>query len=113
MWLDDMALLTLNDDERNFLYSDFHDQSIPPNYYDLLNYDKDDNNNIPGTPVDDVLMDNKWVEYADVPNDEYIDKETTIDDADSLDSAIDPIHLLPCKLKEWMRKMKEWKMTAE
>ena len=69
------------------------DQPIPPDYYDLLNYDDDGDydNNITGTPVDDVLLDNKGVEYAVIPNDEDIYNEIIIDDAGSLISSIDPL----------------------
>ena len=40
------------------LFGNFHDQPIPPDYYDFLNDNDDDDNNIPGTPVDDVFPDN-------------------------------------------------------
>ena len=50
------------------IFIDFHDRPIPPDYYDLLNDDDDDSNNTPGTPVDDVLLDNEGVEDAFVSN---------------------------------------------
>ena len=40
------------------IYGEFNDQPIPSNYYNFLNDDDDDGNNIPGTPVGDVLPDN-------------------------------------------------------
>ena len=41
------------------LVGKFHDQPIPPDYYDLLNDDDEDNNNITGAPDDYVLPDKK------------------------------------------------------
>ena len=40
------------------IFDDFIDQPIPSNYYNLLNDDYDNGNNVPGTPVDDDLLDN-------------------------------------------------------
>ena len=40
------------------IFDDFNDQPIPTNYYNLLNDDYDNGNNVPGTPVDDDLLDN-------------------------------------------------------
>ena len=34
----------------------FHDQPIPPEYYDFLNDEDDDGNNITSTLIDDVLI---------------------------------------------------------
>ena len=69
-------------------FGDLNDQPIPYNYYNLLNDDYDDGNNIPVTPVD-ALPDKKWVEYLVVPNDEDINDERIIMDYDdSLDSEI-------------------------
>ena len=46
--------------QNELLFGKILDQPIPPNYYDLLNDDNDDDNenNIPGTPVADFLPDN-------------------------------------------------------
>ena len=44
------------------LFGDFNDQPIPSDYYNFLNDDDDDGNNIPCTPIDDVLPDNEVVE---------------------------------------------------
>ena len=80
------------------LIGNFHDQPIPPDYYDFLNDDDDDHNNITSTPVENVFPDNKEMEYALLPNtpgayakDEDIDYETIIDDSDSLNTAIEPL----------------------
>ena len=76
----------------------FYDQPIPPDYYDLLNDNDAYDNNTPDTTVDDVFLENKGVEYAVMPNefdadynDEGIDDDTVIDDADSLKSAVEPL----------------------
>ena len=69
----------------------FYDQPISPNYYYFLNDDNDNENYIPGTPVDDVITDNKGVEDSVVKNDEDTDNETIIYFAESLASAIDPL----------------------
>ena len=37
------------------LFGDFCDQLIPPDYYDFLNDEDDNDNHIPGTPVDNIL----------------------------------------------------------
>ena len=44
------------------IFGDFYDQTIPLDYYDFLNDDDDNDNNIPGTPVEDFLLDDKVVE---------------------------------------------------
>ena len=44
----------------------------------FLNNDDDNGNNVPGTPVDNALPDNKVVECTVVPNDEYINDEIII-----------------------------------
>ena len=67
------------------------DQPITPDYYDFLNDDDGNGKNIPGTPVDSVLLEKKVFEYSVVQNNEYIDEELIIDDADSLISSIDPL----------------------
>ena len=71
------------------IFGDFNYQPIPSDYYDLLNDDNDDSNNIPVTSFGDALLDNKGVEYAVVPNDEDITDEIIIDYYDSVDTAID------------------------
>ena len=73
------------------IFGYFNDQPIPSNYYNFLNDDDDDGNNIPGTPVYDALPDNKGVEYSVVINDEYINYEIIVYDDDSLASDIDPL----------------------
>ena len=40
------------------IFDDFNDWPIPSNFYNLLNDDYNDGNNVPGTPVDDDLLDN-------------------------------------------------------
>ena len=79
------------------IFGNFHDQPILPKYYDLLNDNDDDKNNIAGTPVYDVFPDKKLVKYSVVPNapnadanDKDIDYDTIIDDDDSLTSNIEP-----------------------
>ena len=37
------------------IFGNFNDQPIPSDYYNLLNDDSDNGNNIPGTPVDGTL----------------------------------------------------------
>ena len=67
-------------------------QPIPSNYYNFLNDDNNDYNNIFGTPIDDALPDNKVVEYVVVPNYEYINNGIIFDDYDRLSSYIEPLH---------------------
>ena len=43
------------------VFGDFNDQQILPGYYNWLNDDNGDENDIPGNLVDDVLPDNKEV----------------------------------------------------
>ena len=52
------------------IFGNFNDETIPPNYYNLLNDDDGDGNNSPDTPVDDSLPDNEGVDYEFVTNDE-------------------------------------------
>ena len=73
-------------DELIFGY--FNDKTIPSEYYNFLNDDNGDANNIPGTPVDNFLPKNEWVEDAAVPNDECIYNEIIIYDYYSLTSSI-------------------------
>ena len=74
------------------IFGDFIDPPIPSEYYNLLNNDDYDGNNIPGTPVDDSLLNNKGVEDAGMKNDDGIKYEIIIiDDDDSLDSEIEPL----------------------
>ena len=73
------------------LLGNFYDQPILIYYDYLLNNDNNDDKNIPGTPVDDVLPGKKWVEDLVVPNDEDIYDERIIGDADILTSAIYPL----------------------
>ena len=40
------------------LFGGVYDQPIPPDYYDLLNDENDDDNNNPGIPVDNFFLDN-------------------------------------------------------
>ena len=53
-------------------FGDFNDQSIPSDYYSFLSNDDENDNNVPGTPVDDALPDNKGVEDVVLPNDKDI-----------------------------------------
>ena len=41
------------------IFGEFNDQPIPSNYYNFLNYNDDIDNNIPGTPVDNSLLENE------------------------------------------------------
>ena len=52
------------------IFGSFNDQPIPYIYYNFLNDDNGNVNDIPGTRVDDSLLDNEGVEYAVVLNDE-------------------------------------------
>ena len=40
------------------IFDDFNDQPIPSNYYNRPNDDYENGNNVPGTPVDDDLLEN-------------------------------------------------------
>ena len=46
------------------IFGDFHDQSIPHEYYDFLNDNYDDENDTTDTPVENVFPDNKGGEYS-------------------------------------------------
>ena len=48
----------------NSIFGDFYNQPIPSDYYNFLNDGNDNDNNTPGTLVDNVLLDNKRVEDA-------------------------------------------------
>ena len=52
-----MTPLTPNKYIDALIFGNFIDQPIPPDYYNFLNDDDDDGNNIPGTCIDDVLPD--------------------------------------------------------
>ena len=39
------------------ILGDFNDQPIPSDYYNSLNNDDENGNNVPSTPVDDALLD--------------------------------------------------------
>ena len=43
------------------IFGNFIDEPIPSEYYNSLNDEDDDSNNIPGTTADDALLDNKGV----------------------------------------------------
>ena len=73
---------------------EINDQPIRSDYYDLLNDDNDDDNNIPGTSIENSLPDNKGVEDEFVPSNEYINDEIIVDDDESLASEIDPLQNL-------------------
>ena len=73
------------------IFGDFNDQPIPPDCYNFLNYDNENGNNIPGTPVENVLSYKKGVEGEVVPNHEYIEDGIIINGNDSLALVIDPL----------------------
>ena len=73
------------------IFGGFKDQPILPDYYNLLNDNNEDGNNIHGTHADDVFLENEGVEEAVVQNDKEIYNDIIIDDDDSLASYIDPI----------------------
>ena len=50
------------------LFGDFHDQPIPPGYYDFLNDNNYDDNYTPKTPVGGFFTGGGWVEYSSVKN---------------------------------------------
>ena len=62
----------------DIISGNFNYQHIPSNYYNILNDGNYDGNNITCTPVDDALSDNKVVEDAVAPNDEYTNDEIMI-----------------------------------
>ena len=66
------------------VFGDFHNQPIPPDYYDFLTDYDDSKNNIPDTPVGDVLPYIGVVEYVVFTNYEGTNDNIIIDDADSL-----------------------------
>ena len=70
------------------IFGDFNDQPFPSNYYNFLNDDDDNGNNIPDNPIKNDLPDNKGMEDGVVPNDEYINDEIITDEDDSLVSDI-------------------------
>ena len=79
-------------------FGGFHDQPIPPDYYDLLNDNDDYKNNIPGTPVENFFPLNKGAEDAVIPNapdvdanDEDIYDNKIIGYANSLTSDLYPL----------------------
>ena len=74
------------------ILGNFNDQSIPYDYYNLLNYDDDNGNNIPGTLVENALPYNRVVEDAVISNDEEINDEIIIEDDDILASYIETPH---------------------
>ena len=78
------------------IFGDFHDQPIPMDYYDFLNDNNDNDNNIPGNLIDNFFPDKEGVEDSFVinvtnydSNNEDIENNTIIDDADSITSGID------------------------
>ena len=105
---------------RKIISGDFNDQPIPSNYYDFLNNDDDNGNNIPFTPIYGFLPYNKGMEDASMQNDEDIDNEIIMDIDDSLTLAIHIHQNETMKIegvdtktkegnfKEWERKMKKW-----
>ena len=62
------------------IFGGFNDQPILSDFYNLLNDDNDDGNNVSGIPVDYDLPDNEGAEYLAIPNDEDIIDEKIIDD---------------------------------
>ena len=66
------------------IFGDFNDQPISSDYYNFLNNDNDDENNIPGTLVEDDLPGNKVAEDAVVQNNNNIINDVMFDDDDSL-----------------------------
>ena len=76
----------MNSSQENLNY-----QPIPSDYYNFLNDDDDDGNNITGTHVDGALTENEGEEYLVVPNYEYIDDEKITDDDSVFASAIEPL----------------------
>ena len=48
------------------IFGDFNDQPIPSNYYNFLNDDDDNGNNISCNTLEYALLENKGVEDADV-----------------------------------------------
>ena len=73
------------------IFGDFNDKLIPSHYYNFLNYDEEDGNNIPSATVDDALPDDKGVEYIVLTDYEDINDEIIIHDDDSLASEIEPL----------------------
>ena len=57
---------------RKLFFGDFNEQTIPPNYYNFLNDDNDNDNNIFGTRVYDDLLENEGLEDVVMVNDEDI-----------------------------------------
>ena len=89
----------------DLIFSEFNDQPIPSNYYNIPNNDNVNGNNIPCTPVDNALPENKGVQDTVFTNVEDINDEIRIYDDDSLASGIYPLQK-NWKLKEWTTKTK-------
>ena len=73
------------------IFGDFNEQPIPSNYFNLLNDDDDNDTNFPGNIVNNELPENKEVEDAVMPNDEYFYNDIIIYDDDILASDIYPL----------------------
>ena len=54
---------------RQTIFGNFNDQTIPPNYYNILNDDNDYGNNITGTPIKNSPLDKKGLEDVVMLND--------------------------------------------
>ena len=68
------------------IFGDFNEQPNQSNYYNVLNYDDDDGNNIPGNTFDDDQPFNEGVEDAVMQKYEDINNEIKIDYDDRLAS---------------------------
>ena len=72
------------------ILGNFNGKPIPSDYYNFLNDEDDNDNDILGTPVDNVFPENEGVEDSFMPNDEDIDNKIIINDDDSPALAINP-----------------------
>ena len=70
------------------IFDNFNNQPILSYYYNLLNDDDGNDNNITGNTVDNTLPENEGVEYAVSASDEDINNGIIIDDDDRLASSI-------------------------
>ena len=60
------------------VFGNFNEKNIPFDYYNLLNDENDDDNNIHDTTVDNDLLYNEVVGYAVLTNDKEINRMTAL-----------------------------------
>ena len=95
------------------IFGDLNDQPIPYDYYNILNDDNNNSNNVPGTPVDDKIPEKKWVGDLAVPNYEVINYEIMIIDNDdrlSSDTLPPPKrNSVNLRRRQWNQRKGNWR----